>query len=380
MNGRGWIGRLLLAAFALALVLATAEGLLRAAGFPAPAILSATEVPPHQSQPFAHFVYRGYLPGMIVDGANEVRLNALGFHERDYAPARPTDRTYRVMVLGDSYVAALSIPLAQTFHELIEDRLQREDPLGRGSYEVLAFGCGNRAQAEELRWLREYGPQYRPDLVLLVFFCGNDFMENSPELFRDAARFAKFYRLEVAPRKEAIFRRALILPGSRVNGLIASWITDWYGMHLDRFGHGIDRAQLESPEVGVYRTPLSPVWQTAYATTAELLQEVRDEAVRQQARFGLVSLVGPQAIGEIGSSELRKPTAGFDLEQPERWLADWCAEHDVPYQALGPVLARAGARRVFWRHDGHLNAYGNRVIADPVYEFLLGVARRSPPT
>ena len=125
-----------------------------------------------------------------VDFANGVELNQLGFHDRDYVLERPTPRTHRVMVLGDSYVAAFEVPVRQTFHKRIEARLGVEDPLGHGSYQVIAFGQGASAQEAELGWLRAFGPRYRPDLVLLVFFCGNDVMENSPVLFDRAHDFA----------------------------------------------------------------------------------------------------------------------------------------------------------------------------------------------
>src|SRR5206468_7723459 len=86
-------------------------------------------------------------------------------------------RTYRIMVLGDSYVAAWEVPLEETFHKRLEARLGEEDPFGRGSYQVIAFGQGRSAQEQEIQWMRRYAPIYRPDMILYLFFCGNDFME-----------------------------------------------------------------------------------------------------------------------------------------------------------------------------------------------------------
>ena len=124
-------------------------------------------------------------------------------------------------MLGDSYVAAWEVPVAETFHKLLEARLTKEDPLQRASYQVIAFGQGRTAQEAEIQWLRKYGPLFRPDMVVLLFFCGNDFMENDETTFAAASRFGKRYIADVAPRKIQLYQRLLWFPRSRLNGLLA---------------------------------------------------------------------------------------------------------------------------------------------------------------
>ena len=62
--------------------------------------------------------------------------------------------------------------------------------------------------------------------------------------------------------------------------------------------------------------------------------------------------------------------------QPARWLASWCKTNDVPFVPLEPALHAAGQRKVFWRHDGHLNPYGNEVIVDPIYDLVVSQSRK----
>ena len=113
-----------------------AEAALRLAGYRVPVLLEDSLRYQYRIEPNGTFTYYGYLPGAVEDFANPVKLNALGFHDRDYAAERPSPTTYRIMVLGDSYVAAWEVPLEQTFHKRLEARLEKEDPLGRGSYQV----------------------------------------------------------------------------------------------------------------------------------------------------------------------------------------------------------------------------------------------------
>src|SRR2546421_6836039 len=142
---------------------------LRVAGYRRPVLLEDSLRYAYSVQPNAAFTYYGYLPGAVADFANPVKLNALGFHDRDYPAERPSPTTYRIMVLGDSYVAAWEVPLEATFHKRLEARLEKENPLGRGSYQVMAFGQGRSAQEQEIDGMRRDAPAYPPEMIAFLF-------------------------------------------------------------------------------------------------------------------------------------------------------------------------------------------------------------------
>jgi GDSL-like lipase/acylhydrolase family protein len=375
--GRRIATGLAVALMALALSAIAAETALRLVGYRMPVLLPDSVRATYHLARNSQFLYLGYLPGAVEDYATPVSLNDLGFHDHDYAPERPWPSTYRIMVLGDSYVAAWEVPLEETFHKRLEARLAKENPLGRGSYQVIAFGQGRSAQEAEIEWLRKYGPVYKPDVVLLLFFCGNDFMENDPVTFGEASDFGLRYIGKVAPRKLKFFRRLMIVPSSRLNGLIAEAATEYYAEHLDRFDATISAADLLSPEIGIYRNPLAPEWQAAFERTGKLLEVARHEAKALGARFVLASLSGPQEIGDLAPAilwtEAKDPA--FDYDRPDRWVRGWAASHHVPLVELGPPLAKIGRRRVFWKHDQHLNSYGHAVVADLLYPALVREAK-----
>lgn len=370
--------RILLILFSLAVAMATGEVGLRIIGFQQPRILPAEVRTQYTKGPYAEFLYRGYLPGTFEDFENPVKLNQYGFHDRDYTTNRPSPTTYRVMVLGDSYVAGLSIPLAQIFHKRIEEQMKTRDPLKRGSYEVIAFGQGHRAQKAELEWLKEYGPKYHPDVILLMFFCGNDVMENDPDLFEGAHQFGDRYMKELLPRKEAFFQRWMLLPRSRMNGAIAEMATTYYAAHMYRYVHDLKKEDFISPELGVYQKPLAPEWQKAFAMTGELLRDLRSECKRQDAPLLIGCLEGPQAVGDVGENILWSDDPAIDFNQPSAWVKGWCATNQIPFCDLEESLVQAGRTKVFWRHDGHLNPYGNEVVALPLYRFILEHAQAQP--
>ena len=351
---------------------------LRLAGYRVPVMLSDRVRGQYRIAPNAEFVYLGYLPGAVEDFANTVKLNSLGFHDREYPVERPTPATYRILVLGDSYVAAWEVPVDGTFHKHLEARLVDEDPLRRSSYQVIAFGQGRTAQETEIQWLRKYGALYHPDMVLLLFFCGNDFMENDPTTFAAASRFGTHYIADIAPRKIRVFETLLLFPRSRLNGLLAEAAAEYYAAHLDHFDPRVSRADLEDPEIGIYRNPLPPEWPAAFDRTGKLLEVVRREAEQMNARFLLADLSGPQAMGAVAERVLWAQAAdpGFDYRGPERWVREWATRAGVPLVELGPPLAEIGRRKVFWKHDQHLNPRGHVAVADLLYPAVVAEAKR----
>lgn len=367
----GWKARVGLLAFTLLFTALLAEIGLRATGYKPPEVLTAEMRAACRIEPNAKFIYRGYLDGMFSDFATPVQLNSLGFHDLEHAPARSATNGFRLLVVGDSYVAALSCPLETTFFRRLEARLQKDDPMKRGAYEVIALGQGNQAQEKETAYIKNYGPIYQPDAVLLLFFTGNDFMENSPEIFRDAGRFATLYKKTIAPKKIELFNRLFIFRRSRLNGLIAATAVNYYATHLWQFEEDVKKEDLVSPELGVYHTPLTPAWQAAYDRTARLLSEMKTACSAINAPLLIAGLSGPQAIGDIGHNTMRAGGGhGLDPQQPSRWLEAWCRTNNIPFVALEPSLTAAGKRKVFWRHDGHLNPYGNEVVVAPILDLL----------
>ena len=363
-----WPARIGLVLCGLLMAALAGEILLRASGYQPPAILTPEMRAACQIEPNGHFTYHGYLTGMFSDFATPVQLNSRSFHDIEHPEQRAVPGAFRLMVIGDSYVADLSCPLETTFYRRLEVRLNQADPLGRPAYEVIACGQGNQGEEKEQRYITELGPVYQPDAVLLLFFCGNDIMENEPETFQAARHFALRYQRDIAPWKAALYNRLRVCPRSRLNGLLAEAATTFYADHLNWFVPGLTAADLVSPELGVYRRPLEPVWQAAYDRTGELLAQMKAECEKIHATFMVAGLSGPQAVGDVAEHDLLTGrTAGLDPGQPARWLEDWCREHGVPYVALDPPLKAAGWRQVFWRHDGHLNPRGNEVIVEPLF-------------
>lgn len=93
------------------------------------------------------------------------RTNALGWRDAEFAlERRPGVR--RVIALGDSFTFGVAVDYGERFTE----ELERLVP----DLEVLNFGVNAFGPDQELRLLETEGLRYRPDVVLLTVFLGND--------------------------------------------------------------------------------------------------------------------------------------------------------------------------------------------------------------
>jgi lysophospholipase L1-like esterase len=102
------------------------------------------------------------------------RTNNVGLFGADIPDVKPADE-FRIVVLGDSYVAAGQVPYADTFIALLEQRLRAG---GHANVRVINAGVGGYTTLNEAGLLREHFRRFMPDVVVVVAFLGNDVGEN----------------------------------------------------------------------------------------------------------------------------------------------------------------------------------------------------------
>ena len=97
--------------------------------------------------------------------------NKFGFNDDDY-PLQKTPGIYKILVVGDSFGWAGG--REGNYTAILERQL--ENHCGYHRIDVINSGYLMTQTAEQLVMLKKYGLQYHPDLVILGFFVGNDFL------------------------------------------------------------------------------------------------------------------------------------------------------------------------------------------------------------
>ncbi len=99
-----------------------------------------------------------------------IRSNSDGLLDKEYEKL-PPQGTFRVAVLGDSFVAGEVVKDGYEFHALWEDELSRRF---KRPVEFINFGVNGIGTWKEVQTYHLRARQYQPHLTVLAFYWGND--------------------------------------------------------------------------------------------------------------------------------------------------------------------------------------------------------------
>jgi len=389
-------GRIAGRALAVVFGLALAEGLFRIAGIAYPAWDRPTAGLGEWGVPHA--------AGFAVGEARQyVELNAEGARDVDHAVAKPPG-VHRVLVLGDSYAAAFEVAREEAFWAVAGDRLAACGALEGRRVEVLNLSKRGYGTAEELLVWRKLGAKYAPDQVVLAFYAGNDFRNNSPEL-RASGR--PYFRLEggglvldESYAADPAYQRWIGWPGDLWYGLVRHVRLVQVVRHVRRQVKALiesreasRQAAAGAGEAGVddaiFLEPSDAAWRSAWALSERLVEAMRDEVGAAGARFLFMTLsTAIQVHPDDGArADYARKIGAPDLDLPERRFAAFAEAEGIDWLSAVPALRReAGSTGECvhgfpgpWTCQGHWNAVGHRIAGEALARVLCDqMARPSP--
>ena len=331
------------------------------------------------------------------EGFSEGYFNSHGFRDYERTYEKPAN-TFRILVLGDSYVEALQVALENTFPALLEKALNENSP--SLIFEVLSLGESGFGTADEYMRYLDFGVQYSPDLVLLAFTTGNDIRNNSKFLNRDNVAF--YFGFD--EKRQLVLDRTLFnehqngltlskrfFQSLKQNSYLASFISERLSLlnqqlregHLE--GRSGERRVAsgkkpldEYSDLNIYLSDLKPRWQEAFAITKELILKFRASVENGGARFVLVTICNAEQVHAHRAEELKQEYGlSFDYDQPDRMLEDFARQKGITFLNLMPVFREYHLNTGRTLHGfgpsqvGHWNENGHRLAAEEMIKFLL---------
>jgi hypothetical protein len=317
-----------------------------------------------------------------------VQINTQGRRDLE-RPVQKAPGTQRILLLGDSFVEAMQVPIEQTFARKLEGALSRPD----APVEVLSMGVSGYGTASQYLWYRAEGRAYQPDVVLLSFYPGNDVRNNSPTL--EAALTPEYgadgtlQRVKGGKpsgdgtrgwlgRSEAYryFRKLLLTRQPAVAERLAN-----LGLLSRAALRPVPLVDGVPLDYWVYAAEPRPEWRDAWAHTERLLDALRDAVAADRARLVVMVVTAREQIYAADWEqllntypEMHKVT--WDLNGPERQVLDWCARSGVPCVQLSPTfLTQRDHERLHFHYDGHWTAAGHTLAAQTVVNHLRGMLR-----
>ena len=337
-----------------------------------------------------------------LDFWTESRTNSLGFLDREPIGLERAAASCHIAMIGDSYVEAREVPIADKFHVRLEELAAEE--LRHLDIATSAFGIWNTGQVNQLAYYDEFARALRPALLVLVF-VDNDFMNNAPILDglqrgMDPDRLtevsatrgadgtitlrpphppsAESWLATMASTSPPWYRRVT----DRLSGMspFAKWLKikteAWFPADTDpeliawvallsrrspRYAALFDgwrpTTQDDIQEPFLYAQDLPPVYEDGLDFTGFALDQFRERADRDGAALVILTSNYMGARGDLG----------FDR------LTALAEARGIPVIDYNDYVLRQGAeprRDARWKHDPHWNVAGHRWAAEALLEYL----------
>jgi hypothetical protein len=329
------------------------------------------------------------------EGLTYVKINSLGFRDREHPIAKPPD-TFRIAILGDSFAEAFQVPLDKTFWSVIEQRLQQCPRTAKANVEVMNFGVSGFSTARELILLQKRVWQYSPDIVVLLVTVANDIRDNSRSLNEYRMLPLPYFILQdgklvlddsllTARNRTLSFRLRNSLVGHlypwlqnhvRVLGLIYTFREAYETSRLSkREKQSSDRAVDNEPGLDseVYRKPTTVEWEEAWRVTEALLVKMRDEVQMKGAKFLVVT--GSSSVQVTPNTTTRQQfmkSLGIDsLFYPDERIKSLAQAEGFSVLNLAPSLYEYSSVNGVFVHGssetggkGHWNEIGHRLAGE----------------
>ncbi len=294
-------------------------------------------------------------PGRDYGGG--LRGNRLGYPGPDFE-TRKRPGVFRIAALGDSFAVGPAVAFADNYLTLLADRLP--------GTEVYNFGVSGAGPREYHAILRRDVWTHQPNLVLVSVFVGNDVTETLPTpRYLDPRQHSLYLLLTRAGRLAQEGGRqaaASAEPASRLpaRGLSPATFREVEGRRLE-----ICRKNAAPG--------LEKKWRRALDHLERLVADCRQRKVPVAVvlipdEFQVNSAVLAEAMAEAGLSRRE-----IDLDLPQRRLAAFFAERDVPCLDLLPAFR--GVADTYAVRDTHWNRRGNRLAAQRIAAWLAGFIR-----
>jgi hypothetical protein len=279
----------------------------------------------------------------------ESAANALGFPSPLY-PAGRAPGSLRIMTTGDAFTSAEGVDTPKAWPRLLEGALARR--LGGRLVEVQNFAVTGYGPNQYAAIAEAFVPMLSPDMLVMTMFV-NEFNDvaTSNEAFRQSIGFGRtgadslYAVLTLGHLTTLASRGAMKLVFERVLGKPDPADANFPQLSAFRAGGGPDLAANRT----MLRDRLERVRRIVEANGARLLLLLVPANVQACASADLA--VYPRNV-DLRDGEL------FDLERPQRVLAQTAAALGIAAVDLRPVLAQAGhclyqPRNMHWLPEAH---------------------------
>ncbi len=331
-----------------------------------------------------------------------IELNNEGLRDYDHDKLN-THEKFRIIALGDSFTFGNGVNNDQIYAKVLEECNSNIETINMG-------GPGKNPQTSFKMYMSR-GLKYEHDIVMLSLFMGRDLPtyhadeNNSPPQwgFDSEGNFTLIGKMLSQAEVDKIrkSKAAKALSSSSKSGSWRERISYWFVRHIqlltfisnyrDYFSNVIKGSFLytkifninEGENKGSSVVPNycmkkdSPDMDYGWRLLSKTFETMKGYASKEGAELYVVFIPFEfQSSKTLYERSIRKygnDPSEFDLEKPNRKLAQVCESLEIPHLDLLPAVKDAVSKgyQLYFIRDGHLNVDGHNFTAKEIYKDLM---------
>lgn len=308
-----------------------------------------------------------------------LKFNKDGFRGVNREYEKPKN-TCRILVLGDSQIAAIATDENETLVRQLERMLNENHPAI--NWEVFNFGVSGASTAQEVVLYRKLAVKYDPDLVICAYFVGNDFSDNcdrldsNPRIYMDIDEKGNLY----------------VKPFSVTRKTLSIWLNQhsrFYVWQKYKFKVAIktvaNSEKIYKVRGGhlIFMNKDSDDLNHAWTLNEKIIHQFYDEVVNDKKLFLFIVVPSSVQLYDDNWEEFfakdNDAQKYLDIDYPDRKLFEIVSKKEVDSIFLRDVLEKYIKKRphnvleaqVLYGGGGHLNEVGNLLSAKAIYTHLV---------
>lgn len=340
----------------------------------------------------------GYIPVPFYEGSvrtsevdYSIKINSQSMRDVEHTINKQGD-IKRILGLGDSFTFGCSVDYEYAYLTQLEKKLNNNG----NKVEIIKAGIGGYGTDNEYYYLVNYGLKYKPDIVLVGFFVGNDVRDTMLGFHKynttnDILEWNKTILrshgvIKNTEKKEK--NEAFSVFKSTALTLFPHSTRFFYGKYKiiknKFFGLG-EGSQISNSQTNLtilnyetfYKKKYSDDVERGWNETFDFLMRMKNLTEAKNSTLVVVIIPVMEQVHKE-DWELRKMEYGlnekdFDLEKPQKKLINFCEGNNISYIDLLPKFKEKAMKgdKLYYKSDVHWNEKGHELAADIIAGSLL---------
>jgi hypothetical protein len=308
----------------------------------------------------------------------EYSIDSLGLRDTEFPAEKPAN-TFRILMLGDSFTEGDGVNSNETFSKRLEFMLN--STITDYRYHVINAGVGSYSPILEYIYLKRYGLQLNPDLVVLNFDLSDihdDIYYTSRAIFDENGAPVAVHP-ETEPQEGSWLRRALVNVKDffKEHAQLYNFIRIRISQSLDELTeNGNHSGDIRVDKYAMLRENSQPPGDQGWTLSYKYILMIRD--LLSARGIGFWVTVYPYGL-QVSPREWNSGRRfwGFKSDtlystKPQKYVEDFCKRNNIPVINMCDDFRKASRSvyPLYYDYNGHWRAAGHELAAQILYREL----------